>query len=256
MKISIITINFNNGSGLKATIESVINQDYKDIEYVIIDGGSTDDSSEIIKQYTDHFYYWVSEPDQGIYHAINKGLKKVRGDYILVLNSGDTLTSSSVLTEMLPFLSLDRDLVYGDLLLVNLPNGKKDFIRTYPDKLSFDYFARSALGHQACFIKKKLYEKVGFYDEGYKIVSDWKWMLEALSFFGATYLHAPVVVAHFDKQGISSTQLDLNRKERLSVLAKYEFFTHRDIPPKRSLKRMIKRIISKLFFLREMKWMH
>ena len=97
MKLSIITINLNNADGLYRTINSVINQTYKNIEYIIIDGGSSDNSCDVIKKFEEHLTYWISENDNGIYEAMNKGIIKSTGDYIYILNSGDILYSNNTI---------------------------------------------------------------------------------------------------------------------------------------------------------------
>lgn len=99
-KLTIITINLNNKAGLQTTIDSVIAQTYKDFEWIIIDGGSTDGSKELIEKYTNYIKYWVSEPDKGIYNAMNKGIKVAEGEYLQFLNSGDSLFSNSVLSDI------------------------------------------------------------------------------------------------------------------------------------------------------------
>ena len=113
-KISIVTINYNNPSGLKKTIESVVNQTWKNFEYIIIDGGSTNGDVDIIKSFDNQIDYWVSEPDKGIYNAMNKGIKKATGDFIIFINSGDNFTNSSVLEEVQSKLTSDFDIYYGD----------------------------------------------------------------------------------------------------------------------------------------------
>ena len=97
MKLSVITINFNNRDGLRKTIESVVNQTYKDFEYIVIDGGSTDGSVDVIKEYTDRIDYWVSEPDKGIYNAMNKGIDVAQGEYCLFLNCMGILNEKHLL---------------------------------------------------------------------------------------------------------------------------------------------------------------
>jgi len=115
-KLSIITVNLNNAEGLRKTIESVVTQTFTDFEYIIIDGGSTDGSVEIIKLYADKITYWVSEPDKGIYNGMNKGIMVAKGEYCQFLNSGDWLVNENVLKEVFA----DVDIVYGDL---KIPNG-------------------------------------------------------------------------------------------------------------------------------------
>ena len=112
MKYSIITINYNNKEGLERTIQSVLGQISKDYEYIIIDGGSTDGSVDVIRQYADHISYWISEPDKGRYNAMNKGIRQATGDYLNFMNSGDTFHSSSVLEDIAK-MNFDEDIITG-----------------------------------------------------------------------------------------------------------------------------------------------
>ena len=118
MKLSIITVNLNNCDGLQKTIDSVVSQTFKDFEWIVIDGGSTDGSKELIEQYADHFTYWVSEPDKGIYNAMNKGIRVAKGDYLQFLNSGDYLYDRTTLEKcLLP--QNNADVIYGNLYLTD-----------------------------------------------------------------------------------------------------------------------------------------
>ena len=112
MKYSIITVNYNNKNGLEMTIKSVLGQTCKDFEYIIIDGGSTDGSVEVIKKYASRIDYWVSEPDKGVYNAMNKGIRKATGDYLNFMNSGDAYHSTSAL-EIIAGLHSDDDIIIG-----------------------------------------------------------------------------------------------------------------------------------------------
>ena len=118
MKLSIITVNLNNRDGLQKTIDSVICQTFRDFEWIVIDGGSTDGSKELIEQYADHFAYWVSEPDKGIYNAMNKGIKVAKGEYLQFLNSGDSLWNETTLQGVVPFFSGTTDIFYGDVAIM------------------------------------------------------------------------------------------------------------------------------------------
>ena len=175
--ISIITINLNNKDGLKRTIESVINQTKFDIiEYIIIDGGSTDGSVDLIKQYQDKISYWVSEKDTGIYNAMNKGIDASTGEYSLYLNSGDYLYTNDVIEKIMD--KLDKDIVYGNEWKINgrvndpfewckgtlkyqwyTANKTNGFLSKYPDKLTEMFFKTTALPHQSTFIKTELLKK-------------------------------------------------------------------------------------------------
>src|ERR1700761_3218970 len=133
MRLSVITINYNNSAGLKRTIESIVSQDFADFEYIVIDGASTDGSAEVIKQYESQISYWVSEPDSGIYDAMNKGVRQAKGEYLLMINSGDLLVNNKVLDTVFKLNEL-KDIVYGNVLW-NADGVKKEEV--FADNLTF-----------------------------------------------------------------------------------------------------------------------
>ncbi|GHU69645.1 glycosyl transferase [Bacteroidia bacterium] len=183
MKLSIITINFNNAEGLQKTIESVISQSFTDFEYIIIDGGSTDGSVDVIEAYADRITYWISEPDKGIYNAMNKGILQAKGEYCLFLNSGDFLYKDTVLQNAAAKMS-DADVIYGNAF--NVDNDKK--IRSnilISSQLSMRNFYASSILHPATFIKKKLFES-SLYDEQYHVISDWYFFVQKIIFENCT----------------------------------------------------------------------
>lgn len=210
MKLDIITINLNNKDGLNKTIESVVNQTYFDkINYIVIDGDSTDGSKEIIEKYADKLYYHVSEKDNGIYNAMNKGIRASVSDYLLFLNSGDYLKENNVLESVFPYLD-GTDIVYGDEWKVN-EYLKGNYRAKYPDRLDESFFRRTSLPHQSTFIKRELL-KDG-YDENYKIISDWKLFIEAFR-NGKTFKHIPSIVSVYDCRGFSYQNINLMRQEK------------------------------------------
>lgn len=199
--ITVITINLNNSTGLQKTIQSVLSQTYKNIEYIVIDGGSTDDSVRVIEENKEHISYSISEPDSGVYNAMNKGIQKASGEYLLFLNSGDYFISESIVKTISKQIN-GIDIVYGNLKLV-LPGGKF-WIGVYPNKLSFCHFVTGSLPHPASFIKKSLFDKEGLYDENLKICGDWKFFLNAVVKHSATYMRIDQTIAVFHLDGISS----------------------------------------------------
>lgn len=208
MKLSIITINYNNRNGLQKTIDSVISQTFKDFEWIVIDGGSTDGSRELIEQYVNHFAYWVSEPDKGVYNAMNKGIKKAKGEYLQFLNSGDWLRDENVLMDFVnSFFS--SDIVDGDIHLIYDDREVDAFA---PDKVDFDFFFHGTLWHPCAFIKKSLFDKCGYYNEEYRIISDWDFFMRSVVVYGATYAHFQRIVSCFPVDGISSRK-DIEQKE-------------------------------------------
>lgn len=168
MRYSIITINFNNANGLNKTIESVVNQNYNNFEYIVIDGGSTDNSITIIQKYNDKISYWVSEPDKGIYNAMNKGISFAHGDYCIFMNSGDCFYSNDVLSQLSLF---DADIVVGKVLVES--QNRINYLQQ-PQSL-FHVFLYTP--HQGALIKTKLQRKY-LYDEKYKVISDRKFFLQ------------------------------------------------------------------------------
>lgn len=214
MKLSLITINLNNERGLLKTIESVVNQSYNDFEYVVIDGASTDKSVDVIKKYQDKISYWVSEPDTGIYNAMNKGINIASGEYLLFLNSGDILASKDVLEGVYGRLGT-VDIIYGYVEGIE-KNGEKRQKILPPEEITFRFFYSRNIPHQAEFISKKLFEKLGLYNENHKILSDYEFNLKALM-SNASFCYIEKLISIVDLNGISSSsqsieQLDKERK--------------------------------------------
>jgi len=198
-KCSIITVNLNNKDGLQQTIQSVIAQTGDEIEYLVIDGASTDGSVDIIKQYRDNIDQWISEPDTGVYNAMNKGIDRASGEYLLFLNSGDRLYQPNVIEKVLP--ELKQDLVYGDMIL---DHGSHEEPITYADKLTMSYLFDWYIPHPASFIRKTLFEKVGKYEEQYPVCADWAFAMRALCLHGASYRHIKQTITRFDMHGMSA----------------------------------------------------
>jgi glycosyltransferase involved in cell wall biosynthesis len=201
MFISIITINYNNADGLERTIQSVLLQENVQIEYIIIDGGSTDDSVKIIRRFSEKISYWVSEKDRGVYDAMNKGISQAKGDYLLFLNSGDFLISGHVLSKLFGGTKNGADIVYGDLKVRT--NVTLNSI-TFPDELPFSFVRTHSLPHPATLIKRELFQKVGLYDIKLKIAADWKFFMLALYKHNTSYFHVPEFITEYNLDGISS----------------------------------------------------
>lgn len=216
MKFTIITINFNNQEGLNRTIDSVISQTYKDYEWIIIDGGSTDGSKELIERYQDYFSYWCSEPDKGIYNAMNKGISHAIGDYLLFLNSGDYLHDEDVL-EKISNLKLNVDIIAG--ISVSQETGMP--MKVYHDDVLYQLYYDS-LNHQATFIRRSLFDKHK-YNEDNVIASDWEFFIQSILIDGCSFEYTDIVVADFDTTGISNQPKwnNLMRQERRQILDKY-----------------------------------
>lgn len=209
MKLSIITVNLNNRIGLQKTIDSVIAQTFKDFEWIVIDGGSTDGSKELIEQYADYFAYWVSEPDKGIYNAMNKGIKEAKAEYLQFLNSGDWLRDDNVLMDFVKS-NFSVDIVDGDIHLIY---DDREMDMSAPEKVDFDFFVHGTLWHPCAFIKKSLFDKYGCYNEEYRIISDWEFFMKSVVVHSATYAHFCRIVACFPVDGISADENSEEKKE-------------------------------------------
>ena len=243
MLLSIITINYNNAVGLRKTLASVASQTYAEIEHIIIDGGSTDESVEILRAYPQplpegrgeitegkfptqnpaHKVIWVSEKDKGIYNAMNKGIRMATSEYIQILNSGDMLFDAHVTQRMSEYLEQINSqhekpigILYGNMIKVNAAGeivGKSGYT-----EYSLRQFYSSTLNHDCAYIRKDLFEEYGLYDENLKIVSDWKWYLQAIGLGRVKPEYVDIDVTIFDDGGISETNLALRNKERRQVL--------------------------------------
>lgn len=206
--ITIVTINLNNKDGLKKTIESVVNQTFfNKIEYVIIDGGSTDGSVDVIKEYDDKITYWCSEPDGGIFPAMNKSIEHINGDYVLYLNSGDILNKNNVIERV--YGELDKDIVYGNEYKVN----NKRILARFPDNLNENFFKKSALPHQSTFIRAELLKERG-YSEKWKVLGDWSWLRERIMVDKVSYKHLNFPISDYDLNGFSTINQKLFFAER------------------------------------------
>ena len=217
MKLSIITVNLNNRDGLQKTIDSVVSQTFHDFEWIVIDGGSTDGSKELIEQYADHFAYWVSEPDKGIYNAMNKGVKKSKGEYLFYLNSGDALIEKHILSDVFSN-NPSEDILYGDIVY-DYPD--KRWVYKIQHTITARYFiSGDTIPHSGgAFIKRSVISEYGPFDESLKITADWKLFLKAIVFGRATTKHLGITLSIFDTQGISTTHTALAKQEHRAVVS-------------------------------------
>ena len=214
MKLSIITINYNNKEGLQKTIDSVVCQTWRDFEWIIIDGGSTDGSKELIEQYQQHFAYWCSEPDKGVYNAMNKGIDHAQGEYLLFLNSGDTLYDKDTLQKV-DDLKSDADIISGQVERMD----NQQPLRTYDESILMQLY-HDTLNHQGTFIKRSLFENLR-YDENLKIVSDWKFWLDSIYLRNASVEKTSLLISKQDMSGISSVNERVHVEERKTILNEY-----------------------------------
>ena len=250
-KVSIITINYNDAAGLEKTLKSVAEQSYREMEHIVIDGGSTDASTEVIAKYAERIAYSVSEKDRGIYHAQNKGIEKATGDYCLFLNSGDYLADENVLQEVFRH-GHSNDIIYGDMI-IDHGNGRMTHGKM-PERITFYQMYTDTLWHPVSFIKRALFEKYGMYDEQLKMVADYDFFFRVIIMEDVCTLHVPVEIAVYNLEGLSSKPgfKAQEKAERLKVLYKYlpplvvEYCIQHITPPEPRKKTIVERIINRL----------
>lgn len=221
-KISVVTINYNDISGLNKTILSVSQQSARNFEYIVIDGGSTDGSADLLDDYKEQITYSVSENDNGIYHAMNKGIKVATGDFIIFMNSGDVFYDKTIIEKIVSELKEDDEIVYGDVMIKSAVYDSAS-IQTHPEKLTFKYFYERTICQQACIIKKSLFENIFYFNEQYKIVSDWEFIIVAIFKKDISYRKLHHLLAIFDSTGISTDEKmrRIATQEREKTLEKY-----------------------------------
>ena len=253
MKLSIITINWNNAEGLERTLKSVLVQTTREFEHIIVDGASTDGSVDVIKEYVkqvngdcvdntstiqaQYKVKWVSEKDKGIYEAMNKGIRMAKGEYLLFLNSGDALENAEVVENFYKA-DIKTDIATG---IEKETNGHL----IYPKKeeeLSYSFFYDDTLMHQSTFIRRDAFERFGMYNEGNRIVSDWEWFFNAIMKRDASYEPLDFVVALFDGEGISNSKrvLQSHNEEREGVRQRIMPRVRRDYSELKRLERVEK----------------
>lgn len=220
MKISIVTVTFNSSATVEETIQSVLAQDYPDKEYILVDGLSRDDTCRIIKKYEHQITRWVSEKDQGIYDAINKGVNMATGDVVAVLNSDDVYSGNSVLSKVMQrFLRTGCDAVYGDLVYVkrdNLNAIKRTWISgKYRDG---DFLRGWMPPHPAFFVKKECYNRYGLFRTGFKTSADYELMLRFIHKHKIQLEYLPETLVKMRLGGQSNlsvkNRIEANREDR------------------------------------------
>ena len=226
-KLSIITINRNNAAGLRKTIESVLSQTYRDFEYIVVDGASTDESVDIIRasalQAEGLDFTWISEPDNGVYQAMNKGIKRAKGEYCLFLNSGDFLIAPDVIERVM------NQYNGADILCARCnvsDKGKVVWTSNPPDKVTFGTLYSIGLAHQSTFIKRSLFDTYGLYREDFKYNSDIAFWYKTIIDHHATTQRIDVITTDYNLDGISSKENTDPRfmAEHTEILAPYAMF--------------------------------
>jgi glycosyltransferase involved in cell wall biosynthesis len=226
MKLTIVTICLNEEKTILGTIQSVLEQTFSDYEYIIIDGGSVDGTMQIIRQFEHKLQKFISEPDKGLFDAMNKSLEYASGEYVIFLNSGDRFASNDILAKIFNSI-LNYDLIFGDVIF-SYPSGLK-LRRKSPSKLSKAYFYIDSLNHQTVFMKRTLLLKAAPFDVSFKIIGDYDLILKCIYHLDCTYKHIPLPISIFDLGGISSEKkyYELQKEERQNCLKRY--FTQEEI---------------------------
>lgn len=210
MNITVITISYNAEKIIENTILSVINQKNADFEYIIVDGNSSDGTIDIIKKYGSQITKWKSEPDTGIYNAMNKGIDMASGDYCIFMNAGDVFAGDDILMRVTPYLFTNKDVYTGYAIYTN--SGHIVEYKKPPRKVDYTYFYRRSLCHQASFIKTELLHRY-HYDEKYKMVSDGKFWKLVLGLNNGEYEAIHEDICCFDTSGLTYTQRERGKKE-------------------------------------------
>ena len=202
-KISIVTINLNNVLGLEKTYKSIVSQTVKPYEWIIIDGGSTDGSVDVIKQNENYISYWVSEPDKGIYDAFNKAVKVLTGDYTIFINSGDCLADETVIEKATQALGTSEyDYVVGKTML----DGNRSKLIIPPKEVSASFLFQHYLSCPGTFFRTSLLKMIPF-NQDFSIVGDWVFSVESLLINNAKYHSVDLIVADYDTHGLSMTHV-------------------------------------------------
>jgi len=215
-KLSIITVCYNEKE-VERTCLSVIKQTWQDFEWIVIDGGSESWCTDILEKYREHMTYYVSEKDNGIYAAMNKGIFHAQGEYLLFMNSGDLFLSSKTLEKVSAYFSKNAEVLYGDVV-IEMHDDYQYVL--FPDKLKESFFFNDCISHQTTYIRAELFQKYGNYDTVYRIFSDYDRWIELIR-DGCKFEHLPFLCALYDYKGISSQDNEQVRAERAHILEKY-----------------------------------
>lgn len=217
LKITVVTVCYNAVETIERTLLSVLGQTYPNIEYIIIDGGSTDGTVDIIKKYADRLAYWVSEPDKGIYDAMNKGILRATGDYINFMNAGDLYVSPTTISDLFKH-HTDEEILYGNIIRCFNKYKERTNGIIVENPLVID-FINNTIHHQAAFISKNLFNRYGLYSSDYKLMSDWKFFFEVVAIAHEKIKYINQDIAYFYMDGASSNNKSLYKAECIDYLS-------------------------------------
>ncbi len=215
--VTIITVVYNNVHAIRGTIESVLAQKSSEIEFLVIDGGSTDGTIDIIEEYHGKIDRVISEKDSGIFHAMNKGIRLARGQYVNFMNSGDTFSSPDIIAELIPLLSFATyDVIYGDIYVAT--QGGNTIKKSAPNPLVVRH--RIPFCHQSAFVKTSVLREFEF-DEKFRMSADFKFFKQCY-LGGKSFYNAGAVICNFDKTGISNTNRAAGLRENMRIIRELE----------------------------------
>ena len=226
-KFSLITVTYNAGNVLEDTIQSVVSQTYRHVEYILVDGGSKDNTLDIADRYREHISKIVSEPDKGLYDAMNKGIRLATGDYFCFLNAGDKLHENDTLQKVVQTLRTQElpDVIYGETAIVD---GEGKFLHmrrlSSPEHLNWQSFKQGMLVcHQAFFAHKDLFRTTA-YDMKYRFSADFDWCIRILKKGEAKKMgthHAQCIISDYLNEGMTTRNHKASLKERFRIMAKH-----------------------------------
>lgn len=234
--LSVITICRNIARTIGPTCESISGQTYPDYEWIVVDGNSTDGTLDVLSAYRERMSVLISEDDDGIYNALNKGIRAATGEWIICINGGDMLASPDVLERMAPGLNGDADIVYGDTLLAREGRVVKPLRADRVEDAGKLFFVTDNINHQSAFIRRELFERYGLYDERYAIRADYeKWIVFAEN--NCRFEKKDIFVAVYDMDGLSSVDVShgLSAEERKQIRKAH--FSHKEIRLARKLEK-------------------
>jgi len=240
--ISIITVNLNNEKGLAATIQSVLPQLSSDIEFLILDGASQKDNSVfLIHEIKDKLAFWCSEKDNGVYDAMNKGILQAKGEYLLFLNSGDTLLDKAGLSKLKPLLTAKPDII-SSKIIIETETGA--FERTPIDKYTCEKLLLDGLPHQSTLVKRSLFSTDGLYDVNLRIAADWEFWLR-LCYKDIRYKRSDLILSCMEREGMGAV---FNRQHILEKIQIFKQYGKQGMKPNLNLLRLLKR--NRMIFLK------
>jgi len=251
MKLSIITVCYNQPD-IAQTCDSIINQSFQDFEWIVIDGGSTDETLEILKKYQQRIKILVSETDDGIYDAMNKGIKLAQGEWLNFMNGGDEFVDNLALEKIFSSEYMEDDIIFGYMQLEK--QEKSTIVHQYPEQIDKKYLLNNCINHQASFIKRELFKNYGLYDLEYKYNSEWeKWMCFLSN--GCKFKLVPEIISVFKADGVSFNPCNKIEAQKLKdrenmILKYYEKSELKDLQPYKKIRFKLLGLIPfvKIFF--------